>query len=145
MHALRHLQHTHTHTQVNHNNILILIHYFKVKKKNCYLVFVPGHHQQPLSSLGFPRLQGGCGQAGGGDAGWLRWLSGGGRRGRCGLVGGRGHGWLPVRHGQVQDGLVTPFPLVALNTLTGVGLPFVTAATVAMETGAAGTGVCEKL
>lgn len=113
------------------------------------LFFLPLHHQESLSSLRLPRLQRGRGLCCSGHHGWLGGLRGGCGHGGCGLFGGRGCGRVPIgdrqRVQRVQGGLLTLLPLVPLAALAGVSLALTTAATVAMETGAAGTGVCEKL
>lgn len=124
-------------------------------------VSFPRHHQQPLAGFGLPCLQSGRGWAAGsgggggggarGDGGGLRWLRGGGGGrgdGRSRLRGGGGGG-VPVGGRQAQEELVAPLPLVAFGAVAGVGrLPLLRAlapAAVAMETGAAGTRICEKL
>lgn len=114
-------------------------------------VSLPGHHQQPLSRLGLPWWQSGRSRRGGGwDGGWLRRLSGG--RSRCGDRGGgfgRGGGArFPLCRREVQEDLIAPRALVAIAALAGEGrLASITVAiaAVAMETGAAGTWVCEEL
>lgn len=116
-------------------------------------VRLPGHHQQPLSLLGLPWRQSGRGRrggGGGGDGGWLQGLSGCcGRRGdRGGRFGGGGGAWFPVGRREVQQDLIAPRALVAVAAVTGEGRLASLAggsAAVAMETGAAGTRVCEEL
>lgn len=148
--TLGHLKHTHRHTAWN------LCTFFKFKLYSSlnlsHPVCLPRHYQQPLPRFGLPWLQGGRRRrCGGGDGGRLRRLSGG--CGRGGNWGGQlrsgGGGGVPVCGRQVQQDLIAPLPLVAFGALAGVGLlPLLAAvalAAVSMETGAAGTGVCEKL
>lgn len=77
-------------------------------------------------------------------------LSGGRRRGRSGKRGVFWHQALsevPGGLGQVkgQGRQVTTDPAVTLAALAYEPIPLAVLATVAMETGAAGTGICKKL
>lgn len=86
----------------------------------------------------------------GGDCGWLKDLSGGRRRGRSGGRGVFRHqalGEVPGGLGQVegQGRQVTTDAPVTLAALAYEPIPLAVLATVAMETGAAGAGICKKL
>lgn len=143
-------------THASPHSMKFLYFFFKFKLYSSlnlsHPVCLPRHYQQPLPRFGLPWLQGGRRRrCGGGDGGRLRRLSGG--CGRGGDWGGQlrsgGGGGVPVCGRQVQQDLIAPLPLVAFGALAGVGLlPLLAAvalAAVSMETGAAGTGVCEKL
>lgn len=149
--------HTHKHTTHAHHVLFTLykINTIQTRELKCNLrhpVCLPRHHQQPLPRFGLPWLQGGrCWAGAGRDGGWLRGLSGSSGGGGSGgsRLGSRGGGRVPFGSRHVRTDIITPLPLVAFGALAGVGrlhlLPAIAPAAVSMETGTAGTRVCEKL